>query len=393
MTEPKIRFKRDDGSSFPDWEEHELNYYLCVNADRNIKHEFDKEDVLSVSGEYGVVNQIEFQGRSFAGADVRNYHILYNGDIVYTKSPLKENPFGIIKYNDGPDGIVSTLYAVYHCKDNIVGKLIEYYFDLDSRLNNYLKPLVNIGAKHDMKINNETAISGTVILPSLPEQQKIADFLSNVDEAIAASEEEVANLEQQKKAMMQKIFSQEVRFKKEDGSDFPDWEEKKLEDILDYEQPTRYIVNNTDYSDDYSIPVLTAGQSLILGYTNEDNGIYNATKESPVIIFDDFTTSFHWIDFSFKVKSSAMKMLTLKSNDCVFKYVLNAMRNIEYSPASHSRQWIATYSQFFIPYPHPDEQQLIADFLTSYDEAITVAKQELEKWKELKKGLLQQMFV
>lgn len=82
--------------------------------------------------------------------------------------------------------------------------------------------------------------------------------------------------------------------------------------VLDYEQPTKYIVKNAKYDDNFNIPVLTAGQSFILGHTNETTGIYEASKENPVIIFDDFTTSFHWVDFNFKVKSSAMKMLRLK---------------------------------------------------------------------------------
>ena len=89
-------------------------------------------------------------------------------------------------------------------------------------------------------------------------------------------------------------------------------EYKPLNEIIDYEQPGKYIVSSTDYNDDFETPVLTAGQSFILGYTNETEGIYQASKESPVIIFDDFTTSSHWVDFPFKVKSSAMKLLTAK---------------------------------------------------------------------------------
>ncbi|WP_220272079.1 restriction endonuclease subunit S domain-containing protein [Helicobacter didelphidarum] len=84
---------------------------------------------------------------------------------------------------------------------------------------------------------------------------------------------------------------------------------KTLGEVCDYEQPTKYIVKDTDYNEQYKIPVLTAGQSFILGYTNEKDGIYKADKKKPVIIFDDFTTSFHWVDFDFKVKSSAMKIL------------------------------------------------------------------------------------
>mgnify|MGYP003433582543 FL=1 len=87
-------------------------------------------------------------------------------------------------------------------------------------------------------------------------------------------------------------------------------EYKKIGEVCEYEQPNKYIVGSTDYDDSFNVPVLTAGQSFILGYTDETEGIYNASKENPVIIFDDFTGAFKWVDFSFKVKSSEMKMLT-----------------------------------------------------------------------------------
>lgn len=102
--------------------------------------------MLSVSGEYGIINQIEFQGRSFAGESVAEYHVVETNDIVYTKSPLKANPYGIIKVNNGAPGIVSTLYAVYHPCEGTVAEYIDYYFGNDLRLNKYLKPLVNISA-------------------------------------------------------------------------------------------------------------------------------------------------------------------------------------------------------------------------------------------------------
>ena len=95
------------------WEQRKLNEYLEVSRAKNKDEVFGKEDVLSVSGDYGIVNQIEFQGRSFAGASVAPYGVVEIGDVVYTKSPLKSNPYGIIKTNKGKPGIVSTLYAVY----------------------------------------------------------------------------------------------------------------------------------------------------------------------------------------------------------------------------------------------------------------------------------------
>lgn len=121
--------------------------YLEVSKEKNRDEGFGKEDVLSVSGEFGIVNQIEFQGRSFAGASVKNYGVVEVFDIVYTKSPLKSNPYGIIKTNKGKAGIVSTLYAVYKPKNNVDSEFIQIYFELDSRMNSYMHPLVNKGAK------------------------------------------------------------------------------------------------------------------------------------------------------------------------------------------------------------------------------------------------------
>lgn len=137
------------------WEQRKLNEFLSVSNFKNIDNKYNKNDVLSVSGDYGIVNQIEFQGRSFAGVSVSNYGVVETGDIVYTKSPLKLNPYGIIKANRINAGIVSTLYAIYKTKKNCDSKFIEHYFNLDSRLNKYLKPLVNKGAKNDMKVSSE----------------------------------------------------------------------------------------------------------------------------------------------------------------------------------------------------------------------------------------------
>ena len=156
--------------------------YLEVNKERNRNDEFNKGAVLSVSGDYGIVNQIQHLGRSFAGSSVRDYHVVRKGNIVYTKSPLKEYPYGIVKVNKGNDGIVSTLYAVYSVKHNAVGGFIESYFALPKRTNRYFKPIVRIGAKHDMKIGNEEAIANIVCFPSYTEQRKIAAFISLLDQ-------------------------------------------------------------------------------------------------------------------------------------------------------------------------------------------------------------------
>ena len=155
-------------------------------------------------------------------------------------------------------------------------------------------------------------------------------------------------------------------------------EYKKLGEVLGYEQPSKYIVKSTDYDDSYSTPVLTAGQSFILGYTNETDGIYSASKSNPTIIFDDFTTSFHWVDFDFKVKSSAMKMLRPKSADIDFRYVYFAMSCIKFVPQDHARHWISKYSLFEIPVPPLPVQREIVRILDNFTSLEAELEAELE---------------
>ena len=169
---------------------------------------FGKGDVLSVSGEYGVINQIAFQGRSFAGESVADYHIVETDDIVYTKSPLKANPYGIIKVNKGIPGIVSTLYAVYHPLNTVAPRFVDLYFANDLRLNKFLKPLVNIGAKHDMKVNNSFVLTGTVVFPSISEQQKLVDFFAKLDRRIEAQRKIVDALKKYKRGLLSYVFEE-----------------------------------------------------------------------------------------------------------------------------------------------------------------------------------------
>ena len=154
-------------------------------------------------------------------------------------------------------------------------------------------------------------------------------------------------------------------------------EYRRLGECLDYEQPGKYIVTSKDYIES-GIPVLTAGQTFILGYTDEINGIYQANKENPVIIFDDFTTSFHWVTFDFKVKSSAMKMLKPKTNNVVFRYVYHVMKCIKYETLEHSRQWISKYSNIEIPLPPITIQEKIVEILDKFTSLEAELEAELE---------------
>ena len=199
---PEIRF-----AGFTDpWEQRKLEDYVVVSTAKNVDGRFNKEDVLSVSGEYGIVNQIAFQGRSFAGSSVLNYGIVNTGDIVYTKSPLNSNPYGIIKVNKGIPGIVSTLYAVYRPQDNVHTNFIQVYFEQHERMNNYMHPLVNKGAKNDMKVTAENALKGVVTFPSREEQVIISEFFDRLDSLITLHQRKLELLRNIKKSMLDKMF-------------------------------------------------------------------------------------------------------------------------------------------------------------------------------------------
>ena len=166
------------------------------------------------------------------------------------------------------------------------------------------------------------------------------------------------------------------------------WETVRLGDVLEYEQPTKYIVESTDYEDSYETPVLTAGQTFILGYTDETENIFT---DFPVIIFDDFTTAIKYVDFPFKVKSSAMKILkpTKKGN---IKYLFYYMSTIKTDTQLHKRYWISKYSNIEIPLPPLETQQKIADVLDRAGALIKKRKAQIEKLDLLIKSQFIEMF-
>ena len=159
---------------------------------------------------------------------------------------------------------------------------------------------------------------------------------------------------------------------------------KTLGEVCDYEQPTAYLVRNTNYSDQYPIPVLTAGKTFILGYTNETTGIYRAS-EHPTIIFDDFTTANKWVDFDFKAKSSAMKMLTSKDEKvCLLKYIYYWLNTLPADSivGDHSRQWISNYAQRLFPLPPLRVQARIVEILDKFTQLEAELEAELEARKK-----------
>lgn len=401
---PKLRFPGFDEP----YRHRPLSDYLKENTDRNKKLRFSKDDVLSVSGEFGVVNQIAFQGRSFAGASVADYHIVETGDIVYTKSPLKANPYGIIKTNSGVPGIVSTLYAVYHPKRTVFSQYVDYYFANDLRLNKYLKPLVNIGAKHDMKINNEFALTGSVTFPEVCEQRKITEFLSKLDSRIDEQRGYIEILKKYKRGLLQNMFPRKgeaiPRFRLKGFAN--SWELHKFSDFtwnagvrnkdgLDLEP---YAITNehgfikqSEAHDDFGYMKNTDRTAYNIVKPNSFGynparinvgsiGYYEGSKEAIVSsLYEIFQTAdyvddrflWHWFksdDFSewiWRLQEGSVRLYFYYDKLCECQLRM----------------------------PSLSEQKKIAAALDGFDSLIALQQRELDNLTNCKKGLLQQLFI
>ncbi len=229
---------------------------------------------------------------------------------------------------------------------------------------------------------------------SIKEQQKIADCLSSLEEYINITKQKVDQLKEHKKGLMQRLFPAKgkttPKFSFPEFYDNREWAIRPLSDILYYEQPTQYIVEDTGYKKK-GIPVLTANKGFILGYTSETSNIYN---NLPVIIFDDFTTDKKFVEFPFKVKSSAIKLLKLKdeSKDNL-RFVFESMNNIVFEEKEHKRYYISTYQNLEIPIPGSlEEQNKIAETITQLDNLLKSIEHKIVILNDYKHGLMQRIF-
>lgn len=213
--------------------------------------------------------------------------------------------------------------------------------------------------------------------PTMDEQKRIAEALCDVDALISELDRLIAKKHLIKQGAMQQLLKPKEN-----------WETLSLGDALSYEQPQPYLVSSEDYCENGGTPVLTAGKTFILGYTTETGGIYT---NLPVIIFDDFTTDSRLVDFPFKAKSSAMKMLKPKREDVDIRYVYEQMQQIGFEPGDHQRHWISIFSKFLIPIPSFPEQQHIAAILTDMDNEISELEQKKAKYEAVKQGMMQQL--
>ena len=373
MGKPKIRFKGYED----DWEQRKLKDYLEVSREKNKTESYGKEDVLSVSGEHGIVNQIEFQGRSFAGVSVANYGVVEAGDVVYTKSPLKSNPYGIIKTNKGKTGIVSTLYAVYKPRMNTNSEFVQIYFELDSRMNSYMHPLVNKGAKNDMKVSDENALKGPVAFPELEEQNAITQYFDKLDRLITLHQRKCEETKSLKKYMLQKMFPEngncvpKIRF-----SGFADaWEQRKLGEVAqEFKSGNSLKADEIDITGDYPV----YGGNGLRGYTST----YNHDGEYALIgrqgaLCGNMNYSVGKAYFT----EHAVVVKADENNDTRFLYyMLDTMNLGQYSdqsaqPGLAVNKLVKLENQF----PMKEEQQRIGWYFSNIDHLITLHQHKCDE--------------
>lgn len=236
-------------------------------------------------------------------------------------------------------------------------------------------------------ISSNNLLKYSFFTPSETEQERIGKLLFILEKTITLYHRHIIKLEQIRRSLHSDFFSKNTLTKQFDNS-------YTLGQVFNYEQPTKYIVKSTEYNDENSIPVLTAGKTFILGYTDENNNTKNATYDDPVIIFDDFTTGMHFVDFKFKVKSSALKILSVSSiNDFDPYYCFNLLKSFSYNPKSHTRHWISEYENISVNIPSIKEQRKIGNIFRNIDNEISLQKKLVENAFHLKRFLLQKMFI
>ena len=254
--------------------------------------------------------------------------------------------------------------------------------------------LAQLQRKNSAKIFNQLTSGGAqpflslkeigrllIKFPSLSEQQKIASFLSLVDERIATQNKIIEELKLLKNTIRYQLYKQILNGENE---------LVRIKDILNYEQPTKYLVTNTDYSSDTSlIPVLTANKAFVLGYTDEGFGVYDKDE---CIIFDDFTMDMKFVNFRFKVKSSAIKILTAKPN-MNLKFTFEYLSFLNLSSNEHKRHYISKIEQMEIALPDHIRQKQIAVVLSSIDEKIKIESEIYTLLIKQKQYILANLFI
>ena len=417
MLVPKLRFKRDDGTDYPEWEEkalREVGIFIrgLSYGKNNVTSNYSATLVLRSNNinEDKTLNYND--GLQFVNKEPKSEQILKEKDIVICMANGSNRLVGKAAQYDGKYHQTITVGAfcgIFRCNLPI----IRYTFQSPD-YSTFLLLNLQGGDGAIANLKGDDILSFVTYFPCLEEQQKIADFLSTVDEVIAQSEKEVQNLEQQKKAAMQKIFSQEVRFKREDGMEYPEWEEKALREVGIFIRGLSYGKNNvtSNYSATLVLRSNNINEDKTLNYNDGLQFVNKEPKSEQILKEKDIVIcmangSNRLVGKAAQYDGKYHQTITVGAFCGIFRCNLPIIRYTFQSPdystflllnlqggdgaiANLKGDDILSFVTYF---PCLEEQQKIADFLSTYDEAISYARQELDKWKKLKKGLLQQMFV
>ncbi|WP_217806846.1 restriction endonuclease subunit S [Chromobacterium haemolyticum] len=348
------------------------------------KKGYDGLPLLSVTLENGLIPRDTLERRTETNLSADEHLLVSQGDIAYNMMRVWQGALGRARMN----GLVSPAYVVLKPSPTVDSEFAEYLFKTPRMI--YLFWAYSYGLTKDrLRLYFDDFSQIPVSIPPIQEQKKIAQILSTWDQTIATTERLLDLARQQKKALMQQLLTGKKRLANKNGAKFQgEWHRTELGELLDYKQPTPYLVESTEYRDEYKTPVLTAGKTFILGYTDETSGIYQG--KLPAIIFDDFTTDSKFVDFHFKAKSSAMKILVAKEGVSI-KYVFEAMQMLNFAVGGHQRHWISIFSNLVIPIPSKDEQDKIASVLAAADQEIETLQSQLDGLKQEKKALMQQL--
>ena len=342
---------------------------------------------MSVSDYLGCVNQIEFHGRSFAGEDISNYKIVQPGDIIYTKSPLHLKPYGIIKIVKNISGIVSPLYIVNKTINNTDPLFIYYMFDTPERTNNYLKPLVRKGAKNTMNISNNEWLSGYIYIPlNKSEQQKISKFFSIIDKKIEQQENLLTLLNKYKRGLFYHVFLKYDKYKQTKIADLICKYETDV-NCKNYLEISDIDIKTNTYKIDINKLAVNGSKkgyqgNIIISTVRPNRGAITILKDNIYI-----SSGFCQLHINNDIANTNFIYQVIKS-----KKFLNKMQLLTTGTTypTISQNDILNIS---IPVPSLEEQNKIANILSTYDNLIDKEKQVLNLLQEMKSGLLQQMFI
>lgn len=317
------------------------------------------------------------------GADMNSNRTQIRGEVLlFNKLNVRQKRVWYIE--NAPSNALCSMEFLAFTSDRVDLRLLREILLQDSVTKGFES--VSRGTSNSQKrIAPSDFLNFSFALPPLAEQHRIADALSSFDDMIVTLDKAITKKRQIKEGLMQQLLAGETRLPGFSG----EWEELELGSILTYEQPGPFLVHSTDYVDS-GVPVLTAGKTFILGYTNEDFGIYT---NLPVIIFDDFVTESKYVDFPFKAKSSAMKMLSVRDKGRHnIRFIYDVMQLIDFPMTDHKRWWIAEYSHLKVRVPASiEEEDAIANAFFTIDGEIHGLEAQREKYALIKQGMMQEL--